>query len=498
MKDFQDLLAVALIGTSRSAPPTHAGTSLSASLNAMKGDPEGVLLSRAALAGLVQFAGRPTAPLRHGLPTPAPADTLPEAPERVARHLPTVVNTPAVNEWLQLCAQAGWRVPTSALPGLLDLARFDTSLREKLRPVLGERGLWLAQLNPDWRFNATVYSEETWLTATEAQKEGLFRDLRQNHPGAARDLLTGQFKTEKAGVRKRLLSVLQETWRTDDVTLEPLLEDALTDRSSDVQEQARTILQLLPGSAYNGRMAARAAAMLQQQNVGLLGKLTGKPKFTLHAPETLDANATRDGLTPLDTQKKNAPLDHFRELILHTHPQALADALKLTPERLSDLVRELNAADQLRRATLLTRHVPTAQALQTSFSDDLPLMQLSAPQNLAQRIDTHLQGQPDASHLSTLLNALPTPWPAALSEQVLNAIHAHVLQVSRHRNDYRWESLMQDTAHSAHPHAKPPPGLPPLEGSDYYTHHLWRKYAEMLVMLEQRHHMHMDFQEARK
>ena len=498
MKDFQDLLAVALIGTSRAALPSHAGTPLADSLNAIQGDPEGMLLSRAALAGLVQFTGRRTEPLQHNPPTSAPADTLPEAPARVTRHLPALANTPVMNEWLHLCAQAGWRVPTSALPGLLDLARYDTVLRENLRPVLGERGTWLAQFNPDWRFNATTYSEENWLDATEAQKEGLFRDLREKNPDAARDLLSGQFKTEKAGVRKRLLNVLQDTWTDADATLEPLLEDALTDRSGDVQALARAVLQTLPGSAFNARMTARVAAMLQPEKVGLIGKLMGKQKFTLHPLETLDADAKKDGLNATDPKKKNPALEHFRELVQNTHPQALADALNLTPEQLFNLMKDLNAADQLRRAALATRHAPTANALQTYYSGDLPLMQLSAPENIPHIIRTHLKGQPDASRLLGLLNTLPTPWPADLSEHVLNAIHDYASRANRQNNDYRWETLMQTAAQHTHPDTRRPPALPPPEdNNDYYTSYLWQKYAEMLVTLEQRHQMHQDFREAR-
>ncbi|RJF72758.1 hypothetical protein D3875_15620 [Deinococcus cavernae] len=495
MKDVQDLLAAALVGTSRTTPPLHAGTLLSEQLNAIQGDPEGVLLSRAALAGAVECAGRRAAPLQHDVPTPAPVDTLPEAPARVARHLPIVMNTPVVNEWLQLCAQAGWRIPHSALPGLLDLARFDTTLRVNLRPVLGERGVWLASLNPDWRFNATTFSEDAWLTATEAQKEGLFRDLREKIPGAARDLLTQQFKTEKAGARKRLLSVLQDTWTDEDATLEPLLENTLADRSREVQELARVLLQSLPGSAYNARMTERVAGMLQQEKVGLLGKLLGKQKVSLHLPETLDADAGRDGLTAIDPHKRVA-LDRFRELIQNTHPQALADALHLTPEQLFDLIQALGAADQLRWATLATRHVPTANVLQPCYPDDLALLQISAPETIAGRIGTHLQGQPDASHLLTLLSVLPGAWPVDLSEQVLNVIHGQVSRANQHQNDYRWEAVMQNAAHHAHPHASTAP-LPPQEDSDdYHATYLRLRYAAMLRLLEQRRLMHDDFQEA--
>lgn len=496
MKEFRELLALALVGTARGQLPAHDGSPLAPALDGVQDDPEGTLLGRAALAGLVRYAGRTAEPLRHDPPSLAPPETRPEAPERVARHLNGILGTPLLPEWLALCAGAGWRVPPQVLPTLLDLARHNTELREQLRPVLGERGGWLAQFNPEWRWGSS-FSEEAWEAATEAQKEALFHDLRQKHPDVARALLTQHFKTEKAGVRKRLLSVLHETWKEADATLEALLEEALQDRSPEVQDQARLVLQNLPTSAYNQRMTARLLTMLQQEKVGLIGKLMGQRKFTLHPPATLDADAGRDGLTPLSAHEKNATLEHFRELVASTHPQALADALQRTPDDLLTLLGQLDAADQLRQATLTTGHEPSARALQRHFSDDVALMRLSPPQNIHQRIHALLKGTPDVSPLLTLLNLLPPPWPADLGEQLLNAIHDYASgNRTSQRHDYRWEHLMQEVARHAPPHVRRPPALPPPEDNSYYASRLWQQYTDMLGTLEQRERMYRDFAEA--
>lgn len=496
MKEFQDLLALALVGTARGQLPAHNGSPLAPALSGVQDDPEGTLLGRAALAGLVRFAGRTTEPLSGDPPPLAPPETRPEAPGQVARHLNGILGTPLLPEWLALCAEAGWRVPPQVLPTLLDLARHNTELREQLRPVLGERGGWLAQFNPEWRWGSS-FSEEAWEGATEVQKEALFRELREKNPDAARELLTRQFKSEKAGVRKRLLTVLQDTWTDADAALEPLLEEPLQDRSTEVQEQARLVLQQLPASAYNQRMTARVASMLQQEKVGLMGKLMGKQKFTLHAPDEVDANAGRDGLTPLSAHKKNATLERFRELVARTHPQALADALQRTPDDLFTLLKQLDAAEQLRQATLATGHIASARALQMHFPDDLALMRLSNPDNINQRIYALLKGMPDSSQLLTLLNVLPGAWPADLSERLLNAIYTYASgRHTSHSHDYRWETIMQETAQHAPPHVRRPPALPPPEDTNYYASRLWQQYTDMLGTLEQRQHMYRDFAEA--
>ncbi|MFC6750249.1 DUF5691 domain-containing protein [Deinococcus aquaticus] len=153
MSDHDALLALALVGATRGTLPTPGPDPLGqATAQITRPDAEGTLLARAALHALAHAAGRLPDPASDSLPTPAPAETLPEVPERAARHLPLVIGTPHLSEWLTLCAQAGWRVPPARLPELLDHASNDGRLRPLLTPVLGERGRWLARFNPAWAF----------------------------------------------------------------------------------------------------------------------------------------------------------------------------------------------------------------------------------------------------------------------------------------------------------------------------------------------------------
>lgn len=498
MKEVQELLAVAMIGTSRATLPQHAGSPLSEHLNAAQGDTEGQLLSRAALAGLVQFAGRRANPFSHEPPPPAPVETLREAPARFASHLPVVAGSPVINEWVRLCAQAGWRVPHAALPALLDLARTDTTLRENLRPVLGERGAWLAQFNPDWRFNATHYTEESWLDATETQKEGLFRDLLEKAPETAHALLWQHFRTEKAGVRKRLLHVLQETWPDANTELEPLLEDALTDRSADVQELARSLLQRQPGSAYNARMADRTRAMFRDRPPGLLARLSGQLLTALHLPETHDADLKRDGLTPPDPQDRNAAAKHCRSLIGGTHPQALMHRLNLSAPQLVKVAGQIGALDRLQQATLITGDTLSAQALRPHLEDDLALLPLTPPDEVLDILRNELKkGQAASSRFQRLLHHAPTPWPEDISASILQSVQESVVRIGHHTWDTQLEQLLMQTALHAHPDTPLPAEFPAeTQDTSYSVAHMHGKFSEMLTILQHRQRMHRDFREA--
>lgn len=493
MKEFQDLLALALVGTSRGTLPAPAGTPLADTLGAVQGDPEGVLLSRAALAGMVRLAGR-TVDAGGELPAPAAIETLPAAPPRVARHLAAVLQTPLLAEWLALCAEAGWRVPPKHLPALLDLARQSTALRESLRPVLGERGAWLAQFNAAWRFTPAAFSEEAWENATEAQKESLFRDLRQTDPAAARDFLAAQFKTEKVGVRRRLLDVLGGTLTEADSALEPLLEAALTDRSAEVRTQVQALLLRLPHSAYNRRMAGRVQATLHHEKVGWLDRLRGKQKITLVLPEKLDDDAKRDGLE-LDPKVKNPALSYFRTLLREVHPQVLADTLGISPAELVELVASLGAVDQLEQTTLQTAHQPTAKALLPHLPKSVALITLAEPDKVLDYVLAELRkGEGDINRVIYLLGDLPAPWPAGLSANLLKLAQERVQNVSRHSYDYRWESVMGLLAQHGDPQGTLPlPFAPETDESNYVSRYMREKFNETLTTLAQRREMQNDF-----
>lgn len=476
MKEFDELLAAALVGTSRARLPEPAASALGEALKAVQGDAETVLLSRSALAGLVRFAGRSAEVATADPPAPAPAEVLPEAPALAARHLPLVLETSLLGEWLTLCAGAGWRVPPAALPALLNLARYDTALREKLRPVLGERGGWLAQFNPEWRFTPVAYSEEAWEEATEAQKEALFRHLWASDQGAARDWLQTQFKSERAGVRGRLLEVLRYQIEPEETELEPFFEQCLSDRSSEVQEAARRILQKLPASAYNTRMAARAGSEIAL----LLGKTKeGRPA---------DPDWKKDGLEK-DLSHKAALLHLFR----YTHPASLLTGLGRTPEQLAELAKHLDALSELGHATVAAGHKALAQALVLRGKPQLPLARLAAGKSIEEEHWDALRGR-DLETLSVLINELPAPWPADLTTAILSWLRDDLKGVT---HAYAWAPRWRNNIYpkalvAAHPDAILPEALP--DDAPEFARQTW---AELLATLEGRQQMHRDFREAR-
>lgn len=186
--------------------------------------------------------------------------------------------------------QRGLRLPPHLLPQALNITSKET--RAFLAPVLGERGRWLSQFNPSWRwvqdflpeseFSLPPDAETIWQEGPTARRVEILRRLRAVHPEKARAWLQEAWKQEKAETRSTFLEALEVGLSPND---EPFLEAALDDRSSSVRSMAAALLARLPNSALLQRMRRRAQNMITRQG----GKLVVEP------PQKLPKDWLRDG-----------------------------------------------------------------------------------------------------------------------------------------------------------------------------------------------------------
>ncbi|CAM5553443.1 hypothetical protein SAVIM338S_04506 [Streptomyces avidinii] len=291
--DWDELVGAALLGTER-----------------RQGSPE-ALLGAAALQTVRRRAG--LLPAEAGpRPEPAPRDPRPAPPEPARRRLAQLLAgrtaaagsggrrgsapdlTELLPQWLAAAGQHGYRAPASLVPALLDAARARTDLRPQALALAGTRGLWLARLNPDWRFALRGGSggagelpgaedaagvERLWQEGLFAERVALLGLVRAHEPAAAIRLLTTTWASERAEDRLMFLDSLRVGLSDDD---EPFLEEALADRSRNVRATAAELLSALPGSALAGRMAERALACVGPDGVT--------------PPADCDAEMLRDGV----------------------------------------------------------------------------------------------------------------------------------------------------------------------------------------------------------
>ncbi|MEU9203039.1 DUF5691 domain-containing protein [Streptomyces sp. NPDC048332] len=310
---WEELVTSALLGTDRRPPGAASGTGPDAAAAA--------LLDVAALHTVRRRAGLLPAPAAPR-PNPEPADPRPALPEAARSRLAQLLAdraapggsggrrgtapdlTELIPQWLATANLHGYRAPDAALPPLLDAARARTDLRPQALTFAGPRGLWLAGLNPDWKFALRGASGSALLpdvTDGEAVRrlweEGLFAErvallsaVRAHEADAALALLATTWSTERAEDRLMFIDSLRTGLSGAD---EEFLEQALADRSRNVRATAAELLSALPGSALARRMAARALSCVSP---GLTG--TG-PSVAVEAPHECDAAMQRDGVVTL-------------------------------------------------------------------------------------------------------------------------------------------------------------------------------------------------------
>jgi hypothetical protein len=296
---WDDLVGTALLGTERRRPLGVVGDAEEAAGGLLDAAAGGVVRRR---AGVRPAVAGPR-------PEPAPEDRRPRLPEAARRRLEMLLadragrgSTPNLGEllpqWLAAARREGYAAPAAALPALLDAARSRTDLRSDALTLAGPRGLWLAALNPDWKFalragqgaarvpdgpGAEEAARQLWEEGLFAERVALLTRTRLADPARGLALLVSSWRTERAEDRLLFVDALRTGLSAAD---EEFLEQTLADRSRNVRATAAELLSALPGSALAGRMAGRARSCVS----------VGPDGITVEAPYECDAAMERDGV----------------------------------------------------------------------------------------------------------------------------------------------------------------------------------------------------------
>ena len=460
-----ELRTAALVGTARrdvADPPAVLGVVR----RAAEAPREARLLEGAALADVLLRAGaraaRTATPLE-----PAPEETRPAAGSAAAQLLHLLLTQPPMSrsarddllaEWLAAADAAGRRVPDAELPRLLAHVATRPPVASALGGTLGERGRWLASLNPDWAPLAVppgpgsaagrgVLPDDwaaTWQTLPTTEAVAAFGQARLVDPAAARELLEGEWDSLAARLRSECTRLLTVGVSTDD---EALLERALDDRSKAVRESAWRALDQLPSSARGTRMAQRLRGLLHVRG-------TLRRTLEVDVPDDPDEAGVRDGLVTdapggqprtqwLATIIRAAPLSTWTD-VTGKGPAATLAMLRDDAQVLAAITSTVLRRGDSTWAAALVQHGVAEPAL-------LPLLPAAdrvarLKQGLAAKTLTHevreaLHREPrpwdpalgravlqvvtrrDAEHLATALSAvLPTALPAELTPEVTSAL----------------------------------------------------------------------------
>lgn len=459
---WEELVTAALLGTERRTPP---------------GCPPG----REAPVALLDAAAVETVRRRAGLrparaadrPQTAPEDPRPALPPAAARRLAMLLaDRPGAGgggrrgtapdlvellpEWLARANDRGLAAPPEVLPALLDAARGRTDLRPAALTFAGPRAVWLARLNPDWRFalratpgggaalphlDDAAKVQQLWQEGLFAERVALLSAIRAREPEAARELLVTTWATERAEDRLMFLDSLRMGLDAQD---EPFLEQSLADRSRNVRATAAELLSALPGSALAGRMAVRAGACVALDHTG------DAPTITVEAPHECETGMERDGVVAKAPAGRGERSWWFGQLVEATPLGTWARRLGgRTPEEIvalpvtDDWQAELHAA--WCRAAVRQRDAGWARALLGSPSAPEAggpgAVSLAERAKLLGTLSSDERAEWVAGFIAThglseafqLLGVCTVPWAAPLGRAVVDA-----LNIARDAGSYPW------------------------------------------------------------
>lgn len=390
MTGWEDLASTALVGTDRRPY-------------------QGELLAAAAVEVARRRAGRRPGETQ-GRPEQAAEEEREAVARRAAERLARIMggeHERLLPEWLAAAAGTGRRVPAYVLPELLERGRRDRSIRMHLGVLAGQRGRWLAGLNPVWDYLLAEPTGETWELGGAADRRAHLQALRKADPDQARALLASTWEQETPDDRAGFLEVLAEGLSMGD---EPFLEEALDDRRREVRQAAANLLARLPGSRMSRRMAERVRACVT---------ITGDV-IAVEAPTACDKEMERDGVRQKPPRGIGERAWWLQQIIARA-PLAIWDRppVLLLAMKIPDWDAEVKAAWV--RAAVLQRDPGWARAMfdWDPIADLLESLPPAEQQELAARF---VQNHDLDSQLIMVLGGVSSQWREALATAVLRKI----------------------------------------------------------------------------
>ena len=433
---MQTLVSLAIVGTGQQAVERiTSDTAVDELISQVPVEAlERTLLLTAGALSIYQHAGYLPAEQGQKI-TPAGHETLPVCSAKAAHLLSLLFqenNRQLLPEALAQMKRQQLRFSYDLLPLVLDWGTRKKELRSQLLPLLGERGFWLSQYNPQWSWvnetrltlsieqqtNLPEDAETIWQEGTLLQRQAILQSLRDSQPALARQWLADVWKQEKAEARLAFLEILRTHLSSDDLEF---LENAQKDRSSNVRSLVNTLLGLIPSSPLVQRMQKRAEALLTYDGTTL--QIKSKPE--------IDADWERDGLQT--KAKKKLESDDLLAILSVITPNHWQERFTATPEQLvacldgtgyTTTVQQawLDAAFQhktlawvrplIMRSFQLTPPIEQKNHL-SDMQDECQLLSL-LPQAEAEKLVLEIVRQ-DIRWVK-LLSALPQPWSHAFSE----------------------------------------------------------------------------------
>jgi Family of unknown function (DUF5691) len=186
----QELIKTALMGTDRSAPSVFL-LEKAKILGVKSDEATEIVLEVAGIASLMEKSGLMLNDYDKAMPEAAANEMKNLCSVRTAAHLKEILGgkmDEAWGEFVFYAEKSNKIIPPEFLPQLIHYCRGNAQLWVALRPIIGERGLWLVTQHPDWQSLLSIKIEDAaspqYQSLSEEETRALAKEvlntIRQN------------------------------------------------------------------------------------------------------------------------------------------------------------------------------------------------------------------------------------------------------------------------------------------------------------------------------
>lgn len=232
------------------------------------------------------------------------------------------VNPYLVEYLLLQCTQHQLIVQDTLIVPILN--KFFSKFRSKLYPIIGKKGLWLTQFNPDWKDRVLV--DDVWTEGKPSARKLYFSNLRKEKPQEALALLDASWSSETGKDLKDFLHELFHQLSNQDLDfLDKVYEElAQIKKPKDVTSDTLKIILRLKLGIYGCDWANKVAASIKP----LLPKYLESNEKSKEVAEFWEETKIRENLGLESVSPFRGVSDELywiSETLTYLHPQYLID-----------------------------------------------------------------------------------------------------------------------------------------------------------------------------